>query len=59
MSMVDVSVLTYGTFGDFGALMTRNKVVYFPKNHPAHDETGVNMGVLPGFIGIEWKNLSS
>ena len=56
MSMVDVSIMTYGSFGDFGVLLTRDKVAYFPKNHPAHKETGVNLGI-PGFIGLEWTNL--
>ena len=56
MSMADASILTYGTFGDFGALMNKDKVAYFPKNHPAHNSTGVNAGI-PGFVGIEWKKI--
>ena len=37
LSMADVSLLTYGSFGDFGAILYKDKKeVVFPKSHPAH-----------------------
>ena len=52
-SMADVAILTYGTFGDYGALLNKDKDTYFPKNHPTHNETGVNFGI-PRFYAIPW-----
>ena len=52
-SMADVSILTYGSYVNFGALLTKTKDVYFPKNHPAHNTNGLNLGI-PGFYGIPW-----
>ena len=52
--MADVAIVTYGSFGDFGGLLYKDKQeVLFPLGHPAHNETGVNDGV-PTFQGIEW-----
>ena len=37
LSMADVSLLTYGSYGDFGAILLKDKTdVVFPKGHPAH-----------------------
>ena len=55
MSMVDVSIMTYGTFGYFGALLTKDKVVYYPKNHPIPKKNRIDVGI-PELIGIEWKS---
>ncbi|XP_075255067.1 uncharacterized protein LOC142347616 isoform X2 [Convolutriloba macropyga] len=58
LSLADVVILTYGSFGDFGALFGTNKLpVYYPINHPSHNETGVNKG-LPGFKGLPWTILN-
>ena len=55
ISMADVAILTYGSFGDFGGLLYKDKrEVLFPLGHPSHNETGVNFGV-PTFKGIPWK----
>ena len=55
LSMADVTIVTYGSFGDFGGLLYKDKhEVLFPKGHPAHDETGLNAGV-PRFHGIDFK----
>ena len=55
ISMADVAILTYGSFGDFGGLLYKDKrEVLFPLGHPSHNETGVNFGV-PTFKGITWK----
>ena len=55
LSMADVTIVTYGSFGDFGGLLYKDKFeVLFPKGHPAHDETGLNSGV-PRFHGIDFK----
>ncbi|XP_075250316.1 uncharacterized protein LOC142342701 isoform X1 [Convolutriloba macropyga] len=58
LSLADVVILTYGSFGDFGALFGTNRLpVYYPIKHPSHDETGVNKG-LPGFKGLPWTILN-
>ncbi|XP_075256267.1 uncharacterized protein LOC142348702 [Convolutriloba macropyga] len=55
MAMSDVLILSYGSYGDFGALFGKDKKqVLYPKGHKTHDETGVNMG-LPRFVPIPWK----
>ena len=55
IAMSDVVILSYGTYGDFGALLGKDKKqVLYPKSHKAHDETGVNQG-LPRFMPIPWK----
>ena len=59
IAMADVAIVTYGSFGDFGGLLYKDKQeVLFPLGHPAHNETGVNDGV-PTFQGIEWTLTAS
>ena len=54
LAMADVALLTYGSFGDFGGLLYKDKrEVLFPLGHPMHNRTGVNFGVPP-FKGITW-----
>ncbi|XP_075246836.1 uncharacterized protein LOC142340205 isoform X2 [Convolutriloba macropyga] len=54
MAMSDVLVMSYGSYGDFGALFGKDKqMVLYPKNHKTHDETGINLGV-PRFVPIPW-----
>ncbi|XP_075251840.1 uncharacterized protein LOC142344189 [Convolutriloba macropyga] len=58
ISKADVVILTYGTFGDFGAILGKDKKeVLYPKGHEAHDESGINWGRLPGFTPLDWKRL--
>ena len=59
LAMADVAILTYGSYGTFGTLFGADKLaVYYPLNHPSHDETGVSNG-LPRFKGIEWDVLKN
>merc|ERR1711862_318402 len=37
-SMADVAILTVGSFGDYAAILTKDKDTYFPKNHAARTE---------------------
>ena len=59
LAMADVALLTYGSFGDFGGLLYKDKrEVLFPLGHPMHGgpenhRTGVNFG-MPPFKGITW-----
>ncbi|XP_063721859.1 uncharacterized protein LOC134848377 isoform X2 [Symsagittifera roscoffensis] len=55
LAMSEVLILSYGSYGDFGALLGRDKKhVLYPGKHKAHDETGVNLG-LPHFLPIPWN----
>ncbi|XP_075262971.1 uncharacterized protein LOC142354538 [Convolutriloba macropyga] len=55
MSMVDVLIMTYGSFGLFAALLTKDKhEVLYPKDHVSHGENGVNRG-FTRFTAIPWK----
>ncbi|XP_063717273.1 uncharacterized protein LOC134844498 [Symsagittifera roscoffensis] len=57
ISQADVVVLSYGTYGDFGALLTRDKQeILYPKDHLGNMETGL-LGGLPRFTAIPWKPL--
>ena len=59
IAMADVALLTYGSFGDFGGLLYKDKrEVLFPLGHPMHGgpedhRTGVNFG-MPPFKGLTW-----
>ena len=56
MAMCDVLIMSYGSYGDFGALLGRSKKqVLYPKLHKTHDESGVNLGGMPRFVPIPWK----
>ena len=57
LSMAEVAILTYGSYGDFGTHFGKDKqAIYYPFNHSSHDATGVNKG-LPRFKGIPWNVL--
>ena len=59
IAMADVAIVTYGSYGDFGGLLYKDKQeVLFPLGHPAPNETGVNDGV-PTFQGIHWTLTAS
>ena len=57
MSLADVFIMTYGTFGGFAGILSKDKEVYYPKNHPALNEIGINSGRVLNFVGVEWKKL--
>jgi len=54
ISMADVSILTYGTYGVFGAILTKEKDIFYAKDHGTGNYTGVNFGI-PRFTAIPWK----
>ena len=57
--MSDVLIMSYGSYGDFGALLGDDKLqVLYPKSHKTHDETGVNLGI-PRFVPIPWDVINN
>ncbi|XP_075257598.1 uncharacterized protein LOC142349741 [Convolutriloba macropyga] len=54
ISLADVVIMTYGTFGAFGAVLTRDKdEVILPSYHKGLEEPGLNEQ-LPKFTKINW-----
>ncbi|XP_075256803.1 uncharacterized protein LOC142349251 isoform X2 [Convolutriloba macropyga] len=54
ISLADVVIMTYGTFGAFGAVLTRDKdEVILPSYHKGLEEPGLNKQ-LPRFTKINW-----
>ena len=57
LSMGDVSIITYGSYGIFGGLLTKDKVTFHPKKHPALEETQLNAGYIPLYHPLPWSNI--
>ena len=58
ISMADVVVQTYGSFGDMGAILGRDKKeVLFPRGHKDHYEKYFGNKLLPGYTPIRWNRL--
>ena len=55
LSMGDVSIITYGSYGIFGALLTKDKAIFHPKGHPALNEFQLNEGDTPHFHPLPWS----
>ncbi|XP_075246840.1 uncharacterized protein LOC142340207 isoform X2 [Convolutriloba macropyga] len=59
MAMSDVLVMSYGSYGDFGGLLGKDKKrVLYPQGHKTHFETRVNTGIIPRFLPIPWTYLN-
>ena len=59
MAMSDVLVMSYGSYGDFGGLLGKDKKrVLYPLGHKTHFETRVNTGIIPRFLPIPWTYLN-
>ena len=52
--MGDVSIVTYGSYGTMGGILTKDKDVFYPKGHFAHNETQLNDGRVPHFYPLPW-----
>ena len=57
LSMGDVSIVTYGSYGTMGGILTKNKDVFYPKGHFAHNETQLNSGRVPHFYPLPWSKI--
>merc|ERR1712029_185765 len=57
LSMSDVAIMTYGSFGEYGALMTCDKDVYYPKFHLTNNKSRIHLGIKR-FQGIPWNKTS-
>ena len=56
--MSDVLIISYGSFGNFGAFLGKQKLqVFYPKKHKANEDNGINLG-LPRFTPISWQLLN-
>ena len=55
--MGDVSIVTYGSYGAMGGILTKDKDVFYPKGHFAHNETQLNQGQARGYGHITQQYL--
>ena len=61
LSMGDVVILTYGTFGAFGGLLIKDKDVFYPKDHPAYKAALKQLinDRVPRYTPLEYKTLNA
>ena len=57
LSMGDVSIITYGSYGIFGGILTKDKAIFHPKKHPALEETQLNEGNIPLYHPLPWSKI--
>ena len=57
LSMGDVSIITYGSFGIFGGLLTKDKAIFHLKKHPALEKTQLNEGNIPLYHPLSWSKI--
>ena len=56
LSMSDILIMSYGSYGYFGALFGHEKQqILYPNKHKTHDLTEVNQGNMPRFVPITWS----